>query len=82
MSASGPVVFAFGACAQCGRLFSFNPNFVPSLRMRDGKPDPTGPREPFCRSCIEAANIIRKKNGVTPHVIHPQAYEPLPEDDL
>ena len=62
-------------CINCGRLFSYNPHKVPSVRVK-------GVREPVCRSCIEAANTIRKERGILPLHYHPDAYEPLPEEEL
>ena len=62
-------------CYGCKLPFSFNPHFVPSLTIN-------GVKEPFCQSCIERANIIRAEKGMAPLVPHPQAYEPLPEEDL
>lgn len=62
-------------CYQCKRVFSYNPHFVPSLTVY-------GTREPFCRDCIERANPIRVAKGLEPIVPHPQAYEPLPEEEL
>jgi hypothetical protein len=68
-------VFAMGTCWNCKQIFSFNPHHVPSLRVNDV-------REPICRKCIEAANVIRKANNLPPHDIMPDAYEPIPEGDL
>ncbi|RPH74007.1 hypothetical protein EHM76_04370 [bacterium] len=68
-------VMAMGRCIRCGVPFSFNPHFVPSIRVE-------GVRQPVCRSCVEWANEERKKAGIEPHFIHPEAYEPLPEEQL
>ena len=68
-------VLCHAACAGCGRLFTFNPNKVPSIVI-DGK------REPVCKSCIDAANPKRIAMGYAPFVIQPDAYEPLPEEEL
>jgi hypothetical protein len=65
------------ACFGCGRVFSYNPMHVPSIR------DPrTGSREPVCRDCVERVNPMRAQNGLPPIVPHPQAYEPCPEDEV
>jgi len=53
----------------------FNPHRVPSIRVE-------GERQPVCRECIEMANPIREKNGLPPIAIHPDAYEPLNEEEL
>ncbi len=65
----------FGPCYQCKEPFGYNPNRVPSLRIN-------GIREPFCRMCIEEANAIRIERGLEPHPIHPEAYEPIDEEEL
>lgn len=71
----GGYVMAFGTCDGCHNTFSFNPRFVPSLRVGDRQ-------LVFCGPCIAFANTRRVAAGVPPHVIHPQAYEPLPENLL
>lgn len=60
-----------GNCYGCSKLFSFNPNYVPSIR-----PTPEAPREPICRECIEKANSQREASGLPPFQIHPEAYTP------
>lgn len=67
--------FVYGTCYGCKQTFTFNPNWVPSLRIN-------GVKEPFCRACIEKANPIRKANGLAPIVIHPDAYKPCKEEEL
>lgn len=64
-----------GACANCGKLFSFNPHRVPSIRVNDV-------REPVCCVCIKEANAKRKELGLEPIVTLFDAYEPLPEEEL
>lgn len=68
-------VFATSYCIGCDRLFTYNPHRVPSLRVN-------GEREPVCRDCIEIANPQRVANGLEPFKIHPEAYEPMPEEEL
>jgi hypothetical protein len=58
-----------GECIMCRRLFSFNPDLVPSVRVR-------GAREPICRDCVERANPHRIANKLEPIHILPGAYEP------
>lgn len=68
-------VTCYGPCAACYRIFAFNPNSVPSVRVH-------GQREPICRSCIEWANTKRKLEGKALIEILPDAYEPLDEYEL
>lgn len=72
---AGGYVVAYGTCAGCRKLISFNPLYVPSVRVG-------GVAHPVCRTCIEVANPKRVAAGLEPFVIHPQAFEPLPEHDL
>ena len=60
-----------GSCGACGGLFTFNPRWVPSLN-----------NVAFCGPCMAAANAKREALGLNPHPIHPEAYEPLPEQEL
>jgi hypothetical protein len=69
--------YCTSACFGCGRLFSYNPNHVPSIRHPR-----TGSREPICQACVDRSNPERIKNGLEPIKPHPQAYEPCPEDEL
>ncbi len=64
--------FATGHCYACGRLFTFNPELVPSVRVQ-------GVREPVCLPCVTAANPHREANGLDPIHPLPGAYEPAPE---
>jgi hypothetical protein len=57
-------------CGACGRLFTANPEYVPSLRLADGH------QLVFCKDCVEAANPERERRGLAPIVVHPLAYEP------
>lgn len=79
-------VFVMGVCYGCRHPFSFNPNLVPSLTIKNGKQvtpgTPGSAREPFCQSCITKANVVRSKNGLSPLVIHPDAYKPCPEEEI
>lgn len=61
-------MMVFGTCYSCKRPFSFNAEYVPSVRI-------DGVREPVCRTCIERVNPKRIANGREPIHIHPQAYE-------
>jgi hypothetical protein len=64
-----------GYCAGCGRIFSFNPTHVPSVRI-------SGEREPICRACVDYVNPMRIANGLEPIVPHPEAYKPCDESEL
>lgn len=62
-----------GHCFACKRLFSFNADWVPSVRVN-------GVREPVCKDCIDQANIERRRKGTQPIYIHPDAYAPQEVD--
>jgi len=64
-----------GHCCNCGRLFSFHPNKVPSIRVN-------GKREPVCGSCIAVANVEREKKGLPIFEVPAGAYEPAPEEEI
>jgi hypothetical protein len=68
-------VMCIAGCYSCKQVFEFNPHFVPSIRI-------DGEREPICRSCMNRANMIRVAKGEPAHPIHPEAYEPLPAEEL
>jgi hypothetical protein len=61
-------------CANCGSHISVNPNHCPSVMV-------AGKRMAVCGPCIEAANPERIANGLEAFVIHPEAYEPLDENE-
>ncbi len=63
------------ACQGCSQIFSYNPHKVPSIRVE-------GVRQPICRNCIERASVIRVANGLDPIELHPEAYEPIREEEL
>jgi hypothetical protein len=54
----------------CGRIFASNPDYVPSLRLTNGR------KLVFCRDCVEAANPERIRRGLLPIVIDALAHEP------
>jgi len=62
-------------CVGCGKTFTFNPNKVPSIRIK-------GVREPICEVCVTRANPERIANGLEPIVVLPGAYEPVDESEL
>lgn len=53
---------ATGPCWSCKRLFTFDPDKVPSIVVE-------GVKQPLCRSCVDRANALRKENGNP--LIHP-----------
>lgn len=59
---------AMSACVGCGRLFSYNPELVPSIRIN-------GVREPICQACVDAANPRRIANKLEPIRVAPGAYD-------
>ena len=63
-------VSLIGDWGQCGRPFASNPDYVPSLRLADGR------QLVFCAACVQAANPERQRRGLPPIVVHPLAYEP------
>jgi len=67
--------FAVSACIGCGMIFTYNPVYVPSL-------DVNGNREPVCPSCFEWRQNWREENGLEREPLHPDAYEPCPEEEL
>ena len=66
----------YSSCYTCGKVISYNPHRVPSIR------DNQGARQPLCRECIEKANPVRKANGLPEITILPDAYEPISEYEL
>lgn len=68
---SGPsFMWVHGHCVACKTFLSFNPDHVPSLRIK-------GIREPLCRECFASWNAIHKTAKGLPEVpLHPDAYEP------
>jgi len=85
-------VYLHGPCFTCGRVFSYNPNHVPSIFIDpqtnlppDVSPAPDGKgmqrarREPLCEACVTRANRDRVAQGKEPFPVHPEAYEPEPE---
>lgn len=74
--------YCTSACCGCHRVFSYNPVRVPSVRMKDGKPDPDGDREPICQDCVERVNPRRIANGLEPITYAADAYEPCDESEI
>lgn len=72
-------MYCLGPCINCGVVFSFNPDLVPSMRteIQNGKRVyGEGEREPICRNCFEQGNRMRVERGLEPLPLHPDAYEP------
>jgi hypothetical protein len=70
-------VLATSACFFCNNFFSYNPRFVPST-----PPEWHPTREPVCGTCMDRINAWRVSKDIDPFPIHPEAYEPLPEEQL
>lgn len=68
-------VSAMSPCFGCGRVFTYNPNRVPSIPIK-------GVRQPVCLDCVHKVNPMRIKNGLAPIIPHRDAYEPCPEEEL
>jgi hypothetical protein len=69
-------------CIGCGKLFSYHPHLVPSIRLNaQRQPDPNGTREPICQSCVEAANPRRIANGLEPITYDRRAYDAVLEEN-
>jgi hypothetical protein len=58
-----------GHCICCKRVFSFNPDRVPSTRAI------TGSKEPVCQLCMAMLNAKRQAAGLEPFPIMPGAYD-------
>jgi len=69
--------FVMSECFGCGRVFSYNPIRVPSIRNPE-----TGTKEPVCKRCVEAVNPIRINNGLPPITFAADAYEAVNENEL
>lgn len=72
-------MLAFGNCINCRTMIAFNPESVPSIRVKDGKPDPAGEREPLCRNCAEKLINNLKAKNLPWFPIPEDAYGPAPE---
>ena len=68
-------VFMLGMCVGCRKMISFNPNKVPSVRIN-------GEKEPLCEECATQINKNRAKAGMEVCVIHKDAWEAIPEEEL
>lgn len=55
-------------CVACERVFSFNPDLVPSVTI-------DGVREPVCQACVDRANPLRIAGGLEPIRVMPGAYD-------
>lgn len=65
---NGPALMLTAICHSCRRIFMADPDKVPSTRLPDGS------QVVFCRSCVEAANPVRRKNGLPEITILPGTY--------
>ena len=71
-------VQGIGICrVGCGKVFGFNPNRVPSIRIENGE------REPVCEDCVRRVNAMRKEAGAEPFfTVLPGAYEQAKEEEI
>gem|GEM_PF-5148083 len=55
-------MFAIGHCIVCKKFITFNPDFVPSLRDKNGE------KQPVCRDCARRIdpNFQIQKNAYQP----------------
>ena len=60
-------------CIACSAFITINPTYCPSLTVN-------GKKEPICRVCFKKWNEVHRPNN--PIELHPEAYKPLPENDL
>ena len=76
-------VIVWSDCAACGNLVGYNPNLVPSIRMKNGSYHPEGVREAICKPCFVRWNQIQRiDKGLPPIELRDGAYSPTNEDDL
>jgi hypothetical protein len=61
-------------CVRCNRVFTCNPDLVPSVRIN-------GVKEPICKDCIEPINKLRAKLGNELIKPLPGAYDVEETDD-
>jgi hypothetical protein len=72
-------MWAIGECVNCRRRFSFNPDRVPAIRMRNGRPDAAGVRAPVCSTCYATWNARRIAAGLPAIPALPGAYDLVDE---
>jgi len=60
-----------GSCVACGKMMTFHPNKVPSLKG-----------EPICKDCVDKANVRRLANGLPPITYSSDAYEGADENEI
>jgi len=68
IDASADVLTLIADCVLCGRMFTANPDLVPSIRV-------SGTRGSICRPCIGKVNRERAARGLQVWPIHPDAYD-------
>ena len=61
-------MLAMGCCFGCGRLFGFNPERVPSVKI-------DGINQPVCLDCVNRVNPKRIARGLPAIVPLPGAYD-------
>ena len=66
--------FCIGQCVRCHTSFTFNPDRVPSIRLK-----PELEKEPICPDCFNDLNRVRANHGLEPWILPSGAYEPASE---
>jgi hypothetical protein len=64
-----PLLIALGPCVACARMFTFDPDRVPSVLYE-------GERWPVCPDCLERLNEMRRARGLEAHRPAAGAYGP------
>jgi hypothetical protein len=81
-------VIASAPCLVCGEVFAFNPTSVPShpYELKGGRrvpsTNPTHPKGPICRACVEHLNAERRRRGEPTWTVADDAYGPVREGRL
>jgi len=69
--------FATGPCVFCGRVFTFDPERVPSIPVDErGNVTLSGVKHPLCADCMTKINEFREFMGAQPIHVLAGAYEP------
>jgi hypothetical protein len=68
-------VAVVGPCWICRSMTQFNPSYCPSVRVH-------GTKQPICADCMTEINARRRAEGLAPHPVHPDAYEPADESEV
>ena len=64
--------FLIAECIGCGKVFTCNPDLVPSITVK-------GVKEPVCKDCFDRRQAHRKEHRLPIETHHPLAYEEAPD---